>query len=114
VLDGIDLLDGDRRGNAFHIIDVGLLHPLQKLAGVGRERFDIASMAFGIDRIESQRRLARTAQTGDDGQGATGEIEVKVLEIMGARPANDQLLAHDSSSPCRHVLCLCSTAGSCL
>ena len=48
------LLDGDGRRDPRHLLHVGFLDALQKLAGVGRERFDIAPLPLGIDGIEGQ------------------------------------------------------------
>ncbi len=49
------LLDRDGGREAVDGIDVGLLHPLQKLARVGRERLDVSSLTFGVDGVERQR-----------------------------------------------------------
>ena len=54
------LLDGDRGRQPLDQIDVGLLHQLQELARVCRERLDVAPLAFGIQGVERQRRLARS------------------------------------------------------
>ena len=62
------LLDRDRRRQALDQVDVGLLHQLQELAGIGRQRFDVAALAFRIQRVERQRRLAGARQAGDDHQ----------------------------------------------
>src|SRR5262249_46838922 len=43
---GILLVDGYRRADADHLVDVGLVHPLQELPGVSRERLDVAPLAF--------------------------------------------------------------------
>ncbi len=59
------LFDGNGRGQALDVIDVRLLHYRQELARVGRQRFDIAALALGIDRVEGQRRLAGPGQAGD-------------------------------------------------
>ncbi len=39
------------------MVDIGLLHHLQELAGIGRERLDIAALAFGIDGVEGEEDL---------------------------------------------------------
>ena len=42
---------------------VRLVHLTKELAGVGRQAFDVAPLAFGIDRVECERRLAGPRQT---------------------------------------------------
>ena len=42
-------------------VDVGLLHPLEELPRVGRQRLDVAALPLGVDRVEGERRLARAA-----------------------------------------------------
>ncbi len=54
VVRGGFLLDGNGRGEPFDGIDIRLFHHREELPGVGRERFDVAALAFGIKRIERQ------------------------------------------------------------
>ena len=61
VADAVLLADGYRRTDPFDGVDVRLLHPFEELAGVGRQRLDVPALPFGIDRVEGQRRLARSA-----------------------------------------------------
>src|SRR5688572_16632065 len=64
---GIDFLfNGDGRGNALDVIDVGLVHAPDKLPCVGAQAFYVASLSFGVERIKGQRRLSRSRQPGDD------------------------------------------------
>src|SRR4029077_11248026 len=49
------LLDGDRRRQPLDAVAVGLRHLLEELAGVGRERFDVPSLALGVERVEGER-----------------------------------------------------------
>jgi hypothetical protein len=58
VVTGRLLLDRDRRRESLDQIDIGFLHALQKLSRIGRQRLDIAALSFGVQGIESQRRLA--------------------------------------------------------
>jgi hypothetical protein len=51
------LLDGDGRRQALDQVDVGLLHQLQELPRVGRERLDVAALALGVERVEGERGL---------------------------------------------------------
>ena len=82
------LLDGDGRRQAVDQIDVRLLHLLEELPGVRRQRLDIAPLAFGVDRVEGERRLARARQAGDDDQLVARDVDVDVLEVVDARAAH--------------------------
>ena len=73
------LVDGNGRRQAFDVIDVGLIHLAQELPGIGRQRFDIAALAFGINRIKSQGRLARAGQTRKDDELVPGNLDVDIL-----------------------------------
>jgi hypothetical protein len=53
------LLDGDRRGQPIDRVNVRLFHQAKELTGVRRQRLDVAALAFGVDRIEGERRFAR-------------------------------------------------------
>ncbi len=85
---GIFLANGDGRGDAGDFVHVGLLDAIEKLARVGGERFDVAALAFGVERVESQAGLAGAGDAGDDGQGIVRNIEAEVLEIVDARAAD--------------------------
>ena len=62
------LLDRDRGGKPVDMLDVGLLHHLEKLARVGGQALDIAPLALSIDGVEREAGFARTRQTGDHRQ----------------------------------------------
>src|SRR5688572_4799005 len=79
------LVDGYRRGKALDEVDVRLLHLTEELPRVGGERFDVAALALRIDRVESERRLPRSGQTGDDHHLVAGNANVDVLEVVLAR-----------------------------
>ncbi len=55
ILRGGFLLDGNRRRQSVDLVDVGLLHHLQELARIGRQRFDVAPLSLGVDGVEGQR-----------------------------------------------------------
>jgi hypothetical protein len=91
------LLDGDRRRQAFDVVDVRLLHHVEELAGVGRERLDIAALAFGIDGVEGERALARAGQAGQHDKLLAWQVEGDVLEVVLARAADgDEFGGHSS------------------
>ena len=72
-------------------IDVGLVHQLQELPRVGRQALDIAPLAFGIQGVEGQARLARARQPGDHHQRIARDVEVDVLQVVRARAADAEL-----------------------
>ncbi len=82
------LLDRDRRAQPLDEVDVGLLHQLQELPRVRRERLDIAPLAFGVEGVEGQRGLAGTRQPGDHDQLVARQVEIHVLEVVGAGAAD--------------------------
>ena len=88
VLRGGLLLDGDGRRQTVDLVDVRLLHHLQELACIGRQRFDVAALALGIDRIEGERGFARAGQAREHDQLIARQFHVDVLEIVLARAAD--------------------------
>ena len=93
------LLDGDGGRQALDQIHIGLVHQLQKLARVGAQAFNITALAFGIQGVESERRLARTAEPGDDNQLVARDIEVDIFKVVRTRPANADSLGRERVSP---------------
>ena len=83
------LLNADGRRQAGQVIDVGLLQLAEELPGVARQRFDVAALPLGIERVEGQRTFARTADAGEDDQLVARQIEVDVAQVVFAGAAND-------------------------
>ena len=50
----IGLVDRDRRRNAFDPVDLRLVHPVEELPRVRRERLDVAPLSFGVQRVEDR------------------------------------------------------------
>ncbi len=92
VVAGRLLLDRDRRRQALDEVDVGLFHQLQELAGVGRQRLDVAALALGVEGVEGERGLARARQSGDHGQPVARQVEADVPEVVGAGTADADLV----------------------
>ncbi|CAM5216194.1 hypothetical protein BTHI11S_05192 [Bosea thiooxidans] len=88
VLRGRLLLDRDRRREPVDLVDIGLLHHLEELAGIGRKALDIAALPLGIDRVEGERGLARAGKAGEDHELVARNREVDVLEVVLARAAH--------------------------
>ena len=69
------LFDGDRRGETFDVVDVGLGELFEELPGVGAECLDVFTLALGVNRIKGQRTLARAAQACDDDELIARDID---------------------------------------
>ncbi len=76
---------GDRPLDGIH---VGLVHHRQELPRVGRQRFHVAALALGVQRVEGQRGLAGPRQTGDDNQAVARQIYVDVAQVVRAGAAD--------------------------
>ncbi|MNS64546.1 hypothetical protein D3C72_976790 [compost metagenome] len=86
------LLDADGGRQALDHIDIGLVHELQELPRIGREAFHVAPLPLGIQRVERQARLARARQAGDHHQLVARDVEIDVLQVVGARAADADAL----------------------
>src|SRR5690606_7945995 len=47
---------------------------------------DVADLTLGVDRIEVQGGFARAGQAGNDDQLVAGQIQINVLQVVGACP----------------------------
>ncbi len=84
------LLDGDRGREAFDNVHFGALHLVEELARVGGERLDVAALAFGVDGVKGERRLARTGEACDDREGVPGDFDADVFQVVLARAPDYQ------------------------
>src|SRR5205085_11483578 len=82
------LLDGDGGREPLDQVDVGLLHQLEELARVRRERLDVASLPLGVERVEGKRALARAGEAGDHDQTVARQLDRDVLQVVRARAAD--------------------------
>ncbi len=82
------LLDGDRRAQAVDAVHIGPLHLVEELARVSRQRLHVAALPLGINGVEGERRLARAAQAGDNGQSIARNLDADVLQVVLTRPAD--------------------------
>jgi hypothetical protein len=88
------LLDGDGRRQAGEVVDRGAGHHLDELAGVRRQGVEVAALAFGVQDVEGESRLPRTAQPGDDDEVVAREFQAHVAEIVLVGPDD----AHDAAA----------------
>ena len=54
----IRLVDCNRRQDALDAVHLRFVHAVEELSCVGRERFDVATLPFGVERVERERTLA--------------------------------------------------------
>src|SRR5690606_13052598 len=92
IADAVLLTDGDGRRNAVDTVDVRLLHALEELARVGRQRLDVPPLPLGVDGVEGQRGLAGPADPREDDQRARGQRQVDILEVVRTGAADDKWL----------------------
>ena len=89
------LLDGDGRRKALDGINIRALHLIEKLPRVGGKRFDVAALAFGVKRIESERGFTRTGKPCDHGERVAGYFQMNILQVvLPGAPDNDFFQAH--------------------
>src|SRR5437667_4186250 len=87
-LDGVGLLDGDRRGNAANVVHARFVHAVEELPHVGAERLDVTTLAFGVNGLERQARLAAATGAGDDCQLSQRKIEIDTFKVVLSRSTN--------------------------
>jgi len=78
------LLDGNGRREPLDQVHVGFFHQLQELPGVGRKGLHVAALTFGVEGVEGEGAFTRAGQASDDRQLVAGQVQVDVLEIVGA------------------------------
>ena len=94
-LDRVRLLDGDRRRDTADVVHARLVHAVEKLPHIWAERFDVTSLAFGVNRLECQTRFATAAGACDDRQFPQRKINIDPFEIVLARPTNLNVILRD-------------------
>ena len=63
------LLNADDRAEACDLVYIRTFHVADELSRVCRETLHITALSLGIDGVEGQRRLAASADAGDDYEG---------------------------------------------
>ena len=89
IVAGRFLRDRDRRGEARDAVDIGAGQLSEKLPGEGGEAFDVATLPFGVERVEGEARLARAAHAGQTDEPAAGQPDRDVTEIVFPGTADD-------------------------
>ena len=90
---GIFLTNGDGGSDAGNLVDIWLFHTFKELACIGGKRFDVAALAFGVNRVKGERGLAGAADASDNRDGVVRNFDRDVAQIMNAGAADaDSLL----------------------
>ena len=91
------MVDRYRRRKSVDVVHVGLVHLPQELARVGRKRLDVSALAFGVDGIEGEGRLAAPGDAGDDHELVAGNLDRDIFEVILPRADNNNLiLSHET------------------
>ena len=84
------LVDGDARPQPFDGIDAPSASSAKEASQPGRQGAEHATLGLAVNRLESQRGLPRSRDPGDHDQPIVGQVQIKALEIVGARSAQRQ------------------------
>ena len=87
------LIQADRWLQSFDGIDSRPFALMEKLPRVDRQRFNVLALPLDKQCVQGQGALARSAGSCDDDQLIPWNIQVQVLEIVGARTANADVVA---------------------
>jgi len=88
------LVDGHRRREPVDEVHIRLVHLAEELAGVSRQRLDVAPLALGEDGVEGQAGLAGPGQAGEHDQGIPGQVKRHVLEVVLAGTTYHETIGH--------------------
>src|SRR5438094_700352 len=95
------LVDRDRRQDARDALDARLLHPIEELAGVGREALDIAPLALGVEHVEGERGLPGPRHARHHRDGLERHPDVDALQVVLAGTDDlDRGLVHEGVYGC--------------
>src|SRR5712664_4994219 len=96
---GVLLFDRDGRRKALHRIDERLRHSLEELLGIRRQRFDIAALSLGVERVERERAFPRARWARNDGERPARKLDGDALQIMLAYVAENDALGGMAHNP---------------
>src|SRR6202034_1004104 len=98
------LLNRNRGAKSIDSIYIRTLHLIEELTRIGRQRFHVPALAFGVNRVKGEGGLPRPAQSGNHGQRVTRNLDADVFEIVLPGPpdgdfSNGHYLSGDKRLP---------------
>ena len=94
VLRGGLLVDGDGGRQTVNVVHVRLVHLPQKLPRIAGQRFNVAALTLGVDRVKRQGRFARAGQAGEHHQLVARNLDVDVFQVVLSRTFNVNVFLH--------------------
>ena len=91
IVAGRFLRDRDRRAEAADVVDLGLRHLAEELAGEGGQTFHVAPLAFGVKRIERERAFAGAGNAGQANELVSRQGHVDAAEVVLASALDDDI-----------------------
>ena len=89
------LIDRDCRREPLDRVVEGLVHLPEELAGVAGQRFDVATLTFGVEGVERQGRLSRPRDPAQNDEALLRNTNGNVLEIvLPGAPHHDAVGLH--------------------
>ena len=82
------LLQRDGRRQAIDVVHIGDGHLMEQSPRIGRHRLEISPLRLGIKGSEGERRLSGTGDARKHHQGVARNVEIDILEIVLAGPAD--------------------------
>ena len=88
---GCLLLDGDGGREPLDGVNVRLVHYPKELVDLGGERLDVSPLPFGVQRVERERRFARSRDARDDDELVPGDRDADIFEVVLAGTFDDDI-----------------------
>ena len=85
------LFDGDGGREARDALHIRLVESAHELPCIRTQALHIAALAFGIQGVERQGRLARSRQAGDDHQLVLRNLQTDAFQVVDLRVADGDI-----------------------
>ncbi len=91
------LVNRNGRGEAGDHVDVGFIHDAEEHAGIARKTFDVATLTFGVNRVEGEAGLSGAGKAGNHDKFIAWNIHVEIFEVVLAGATDfDKIVVHSN------------------